>query len=186
MSKSAKIFLIVLAVIGVGIYFFGGSDNNPPSTPPQDITPPPQPVTTQQQNNLPSKISALPSIGATREEFNQKYTENARNSDSIIRYGKDTYIVEFNGDRTISITLQPLAENNHMAGVNLNDFLPTDTKIIADKTRADSMVKYGELECYSDLLKSIVPESKGNFGVYFNYDVKTGAFLGGTIRLLIK
>lgn len=138
------------------------------------------------QNNLPSKISVLPSIGATREEFNQKYTENARNSDSIIRYGKDTYIVEFNGDRTISITLQPLAENNHMAGVNLNDFLPTDTKIIADKTRADSMVKYGELECYSDLLKSVVPASKGNFGVYFNYDVKTGAFLGGTIRLLIK
>lgn len=147
---------------------------------------PPQITNTQQQNNLPSKISTLPSIGATREEFEKNYQENARNSDSIIRYSNDTFIVAFDGVRAVSVTIQPLAENNHLVAVDLNNFLPTDTKFITDKTKADSMVKYGELDCHSDLLKSVLPKSNGNFGVYFNYDVKTGAFLGGTIRLLIE
>lgn len=160
MSKSAKIFLIVLAVISVGIYFFGGSDNNPPSTPPQDITSPPQPVTTQQQNNLPSKISALPSIGATREEFGKTFKAYSGNGSDYVRYNNDSILVMFDGDRAISVTLQPLAENNYLGGINPRDFLPTDTVQIEEKKVG---ITY-EAKASSKLLEQVYPKSKGKFG----------------------
>ena len=149
------------------------SDNPPNNPPPVKI-----------ETNIPARISVKPSIGATREEFARAYRENARNNADCIRYNNDTYIVIFDNDRANSIIIQPLVENNHLAGTNLNDYLPSDTEILTNKTYADSMVKYSEIECYSKQFSEVYPKSGGKFGIYFNYDVKTGAFLGGSIRML--
>jgi len=135
---------------------------------------------------LPSKISLIPSIGATRQEFYNVFRETARNTNDNIRFNNDTFLVTFDesNQRAYNIIIQPLPENNHLAGVNLNDFLPTDTEIITDKTHADNMVIYGEIECHSVSLASVFPRCNGNFFYAFNYDKQTKAFLGGSIMII--
>ena len=137
-------------------------------------------------DTAPTKISLMPSIGTTRKEFYSAFRETARNTNDNIRFNNDTFLVTFDetNQRAYDIIIQPLRENNYLAGVNLNDFLPADTEIIADKTRADNMVIYGEVECHSVLLASVFPRCNGNFFYAFNYDRQSGKFLGGSIRII--
>jgi len=152
--------------------------NNLPSTPPQDITPPPQPVTTQQQNNLPSKISVLPSIGATREEFGKTFKAYSGNGSDYVRYNNDGILVMFDGDRAISVTLQPLAENNYLGGINPRDFLPSDTVQVEEKKVG---ITY-EAKASSKLLEQVYPKSKGKFGAGAMYK-ENGDVISVTISI---
>ncbi len=113
------------------------------------------------KQNLPTKISPLPSIGATREEFAKTFTENARNDNDYIRYNNDGILVTFGSDGRASIvSLQPLAENNYLNGINPRDFLPSDTVQIDEKK---TKIMY-EAKGTSELLRQVCPASQGNFG----------------------
>lgn len=181
MSKSAKIFLIVLAVIGVGIYSFFWYVSKQPSKPLQDITP--QDVENYKKDaekltNLPSKISDLPSIGATREEFGKTFKAYSGNGSDYVRYNNDGILVMFDGDRAISVTLQPLAENNYLGGINPRDFLPSDTVQIEEKKVG---ITY-EAKASSKLLEQVYPKSKGKFGAGAMYK-ENGDVISVTISI---
>lgn len=57
------------------------------------ISPPPK-ISTEWAG-LSEKISPLPSIGATREEFDKAYQQTNANSAGYIRYSQDVWLVQF-------------------------------------------------------------------------------------------
>ena len=172
MKKYAIIFAAFLLILGVGIYsFFWYISKQPSKSEWQNITledVEKYKASTEKaveeykaKQNLPTKISPLPSIGATREEFLKTFSENARNGNDYIRYNNDGILVTFGSDgRAIIVSLQPLAENNYLKGINPRDFLPSDTVQIDEKK---TKLTY-EAKGTSELLRQVYPASQGKFG----------------------
>lgn len=144
---------------------------------------------------IPSKISNLPGLGATRSEFEKSHKQNATYLDGYrVGYDHDQFIVDF-GDaqqnpskaknaRVISMTFQP-DKSNRAQGVNIDDYLPSDAYDIRKaydmgEFTNDEMVMKDYIAGSSEILAKLYPEYDGHFSVTMVYNRQTQEFLYAT------
>lgn len=172
-----QITIVIFFIISVVLTGCGSQSNAPSSAPKVE-----EKVTVTPRENLPTKISKMPSIGATRAEFEKIFKENARNGNDYIRYNNDGILVTYgdkNEKRAIIVTFQPLAENHYLQGINFQDFVPSDAVTIEEKQVGISH----EIKASSEILKNVYPESNGKFGIGWMLDAPNGKLVSVTISM---
>ena len=154
----------------------------------------PEQIVAEEFASLPSKISSLPSIGATREEFENYHVQSGTYGKNRIAYDNDTLLVDFfdaNGNestamnsRAYMVSFQSLPERR-IYSINIDDYVPFDTdNFVQTRSYKDSMMDLREWEGYSETMSKIFPFWKGKFGIGITYDTPTGNFIGATIAAL--
>ena len=187
----AAICAASLLISGCG----GGNTAEKPAPAPVQQAAPIEEKSSSQWANLPKKISILPSIGATRAEFERYHTKTNENSIANIRYDNDVWIVQFFDEagnqsaskdtRAFSVIVQ-VVKGKDFPKIQLPDLLPSDAQNLQyDNIGSDNMVTVQNVKGTSQELYKIYPESDGQFGGNFNWDKETGNFIGGTIMVIL-
>lgn len=186
--------MVVVMIVADGIFDIVQTQPKPAPKIEQSVAKPPTPTPPKipaEWAALPEKISVLPSIGATREEFDSKYFETDKNHVGYIRYDQDVWHVQYldgtNNDsddpkaRAYIVTMQ-VVTGVPFPALDLKDLLPSDAvNITTDNGMSDNVVKVVNIHGTSATLAKIFPKSGGKFSGGFNWDAQTGAFIGGTI-----
>ena len=194
-SKTTK--LVVTGFIAISYLILFKNNNSQPNQPTVAITQQEQksePVQKQVEVLHPEiqKISAVPSIGATRVEFEKYHKQNASNSVSDIRYDNDNFIVTF-----VDSTGNDSADKNNRAFMvyiqkeNTTDeeikmFIPSDaTDLKVTNQYSDNMMTSIEFEGKSEMLAQVYPKSGGSFGFGTVQNKQTGKFISATFMINI-
>ena len=144
-------------------------------------------------DTAPARISTLPSIGATRAEFDASYTATNKNGVGYIRYNQDVWHAQFlnaNWDdsddknaRAYMVMVQVLP-GLPLSMTGIEDLIPADAENVQyDSSGSDKVVTVRNFTGTSEQIKAIFPHSNGKFGGGFNWDAATGKFIGGTIMV---
>ena len=146
----------ILATICAFVLFTSGcggektAEEQPASGQKLEIPAPVKEISVSQWTSLPEKISRLPSIGATRAEFEKYHTQTKENSVANIRYDDDIWIVQFfdengnqsasKGTRAFSVIVQVI-NGKEFPTIQLTDLLPSDSQNLQyDNIGSDNMV----------------------------------------------
>ena len=157
---------------------------------PREISPPVKQI--PDWSGVAKKISALPSVGATRAEFEQIHTPTDSDSVANITYDDEALIVQFldeRGDETESQTSRACSVTVWTETIftpsDIDELVPSDaTNLEREDVYVDDTKIVKTVKGTSEQLAKIFPTSKGIFGGSFVWDKVTNNFVNGTIAVV--
>lgn len=98
-------------------------------------------------------------------------------------YDGERFVVTFLDDRIWVISHQADVAKDQFSEQLLASMCPSDMVVVDHKSSADQFHRIERYSCTSELFRTVVPESNGNFGIEVHFDKKTNMFLHSTISI---
>ena len=190
-SKAKRFYLMLFVASSAMLLIFFAPDKSQTTTQTQKSNPPAveksQSQQTQQIQNpsipqLPEQISASPGLGSTRKAWESIHQRNTQYSSTDI-YDGERFVLTIFGDRIHVISHQADVAKDQFSAQLIASMCPSDMNIVDKKSHSDKFHRIERYTCTSELLRSIMPESNGNFEIEIHFDIKTNQFLLSTISV---
>lgn len=145
------------------------------STPPETSSSPTAEVSSSPASQSNVKISKIPGIGSTEEDFSKAH--KISNDNGMMKvYDNQHIAVVFADGRALNITVN--ADKNHKRDKSIEEMIPSDaTNITKTTDESDELISKEIQSGSSKLLAEAIPDSKGQFKVIDLFDKKTDNYL---------